>query len=426
MKKDCESRLRILRVVGAKLPRGNRTSLLQIGSALVTSKLLYGIGLISRGGLATLQTLASAYNKMVRFSSGAFVTSPIVAVMAEAGTLPFELLAISTMVCKAIRIFSMNRNYGTLPLIQRATEHLEKLTGSPLPVVGQLTRQSDRAWNARKPVIVRDVKKRVSAGVPPEKARPIVRELLETRFQHSTVIYTDGSKCDGTVGAAYYNNVIAQKYSLPKDCSVFSAEAFAIKMAAALPNVRNEMVILTDSASCLVALEKGKSRHPWIQEIERIVRSKPIHFCWIPGHAGINGNIEADRLANEGRRHPVIDVTIPGEDAARVAKQREVKYDTHRWRDRSSPTDQRLLTRLRIGHTRLTHTFLLKKENPPNCECCGTELNVRHLILQCRKYEKERIKHHIAPSLYEALGNAEEQTTRMLSFLHETKLCNQL
>ena len=49
VKKACESRLRILQMIGAKLPRGNRTSLLQVGSALVTAKRLYGLGFVSRG-----------------------------------------------------------------------------------------------------------------------------------------------------------------------------------------------------------------------------------------------------------------------------------------------------------------------------------------------------------------------------------------
>lgn len=75
---------------------GNRSSLLQVGSALVASKLIYGIGLVSREGATSLQILTPAYNKMVRFASGTFVTSLITLVMAKAGTLPFDLLAIQS------------------------------------------------------------------------------------------------------------------------------------------------------------------------------------------------------------------------------------------------------------------------------------------------------------------------------------------
>ncbi|XP_065091986.1 uncharacterized protein LOC135712849 [Ochlerotatus camptorhynchus] len=439
VKKACEPRLRILRMIGAKLPRGNRKSLLQVGSALVTAKLMYGIGIVSRGGPLTLQNLAPAYHRMVRFASGAFVTSPIESIMAEAGTLPFELLAAQSIVRIAIRILAKNRNNTSLTLIRRASDRLNELTNSALPAVGQLVRQTDRPWHTRKPSILWDVKKCIRADDPPEKVRPVVQQLLSTRFHRSTVVYTDGSKHNHTVGAAFHNNGLAGKYSLPKECSVFSAEAYAIKMAVSIPNISNELVILTDSASCLQALEAGTSKHPWIQEAEQISRNKSVRFCWIPGHAGIHGNNEADRLANMARTQPPIDVPIPGDDALRMVMQnirqrwndqwfatrdsklREVKDDTHKWMERGSTFDQRVLTRLRIGHTRLTHTYLLKKEAPPSC--CGTVLDVRHVILQCKNYERQRQENDIdTTSLRDALGNSEEQTTNMLNFLRQTGL----
>ena len=216
-------------------------------------------------------------------------------------------------------------------------------------------------------------------------------------------------------------------------------------MAVSIPNIRNEIVILTDSASCLLAIESGTSKHPWIQEIEKISQNKSVRFCWVPGHAGISGNTEADRLANEARSQPVIDVALPGEDALRAvkaalrhrweyqwyntrdAKLREVKPDTHRWKDCDNAADQRVLTRLRIGHTRLTHSFLLEKKPPTNCECCGTIVDVRHLLLQCRKYEKERQENDISmTSLVEVLGNDENCIRELLKFLKDTCLYTKL
>jgi hypothetical protein len=110
----------------------------------------------------------------------------------------------------------------------------------------------------------------------------------------------------------------------------------------------------------------------------------------------------------------------------RDSKLREIKCDTVRWTQRGNTADQRIMTRLRIGHTRLTHTFLLKKESPPICECCGLVLDVRHLLLECRKYETERKKYDIGNSLFDALKNTQEATTRMIDFLRETRLYGKL
>lgn len=443
-KEACASRVRIMRMIGGHLPRATRTTMLHVGSAIITSKLLYGIGLISRGGGAAYQSLAPVYNQMVRFASGAFVTSPIASMMAEAGTLPFELLVKQSIARIAIRLLGLHQSNRHLPLVQRASIQVEEMTGVAIPRIAELDRCGNREWYVPKPNIVWDVKNAVRAGDPPEKVRPVVKQLISNRFKHSTIYYTDGSKCNETVGAGIFGVNVSESHKLPKQCSVFSAEAYAIKKALLIPHIGN-VVIFTDSASCLLALEGGKSKHPWIQNIESMVHGKPVNFCWIPGHAGINGNNEADRLANEGRNHPTNDIPIPAEDAFKEVKQatrqywerlwftyrdeklREIKFDTNRWIDRDNTTDQRVLTRLRIGHTRLTHSFLLSKEAPPICECCGTTLDVRHIVLHCRKYSDDREKYGISPtSLKNAMTNDDENETKLLQFLRSTKLYEKL
>ena len=44
---------------------------------------------------------------------------------------------------------------------------------------------------------------------------------------------------------------------------------------------------------------------------------------------------------------------------------------------------QTALCRLRIGHARLTHGFLMAGENQPFCEDCLVPLTVRHLLVEC-------------------------------------------
>ena len=55
-------------------------------------------------------------------------------------------------------------------------------------------------------------------------------------------------------------------------------------------------------------------------------------------------------------------------------------------------SNQVLLTRLRIGHTKITHHHLFKKEDRKICELCKVPITVKHLLLECNKYVKEREK----------------------------------
>ena len=44
---------------------------------------------------------------------------------------------------------------------------------------------------------------------------------------------------------------------------------------------------------------------------------------------------------------------------------------------------QTALARLRIGHTRLTHSFLMSGEYQPYCDDCLLPLTVRDLLVEC-------------------------------------------
>ena len=73
-------------------------------------------------------------------------------------------------------------------------------------------------------------------------------------------------------------------------------------------------------------------------------------------------------------------------------KLRAVKDTVVPWRtsNRRCRREEVLLTRLRIGHTRTTHEFLLKGEEPPICETCKESRTVQHVLGECRKYWVQR------------------------------------
>ena len=47
-------------------------------------------------------------------------------------------------------------------------------------------------------------------------------------------------------------------------------------------------------------------------------------------------------------------------------------------------------TRLRLGHTRLTHSYQLKLEDQPFCISCNELFTVKHFLLDCIEFSHVR------------------------------------
>ena len=52
--------------------------------------------------------------------------------------------------------------------------------------------------------------------------------------------------------------------------------------------------------------------------------------------------------------------------------------------------DEVVLCRARIGHTYMTHSYILKKDPPPQCEHCHSILTVRHILAECNHLAQTR------------------------------------
>ena len=68
--------------------------------------------------------------------------------------------------------------------------------------------------------------------------------------------------------------------------------------------VHHDVVVYSDSMSCLQAIEGEDTENPFICHIMNLLWSlsdKGTHarFCWVPSHCGIDGNERVDQLAKE-------------------------------------------------------------------------------------------------------------------------------
>nr|CAD7402320.1 unnamed protein product [Timema poppensis] len=74
-------------------------------------------------------------------------------------------------------------------------------------------------------------------------------------------------------------------------------------------------------------------------------------------------------------------------------KLRSIRDGVSRWPSsiRKSRREEVIVTRLRVGHTSLTHGFLLRGDPPPVCEFCDAPLSVYHILVECRKLAPIRL-----------------------------------
>jgi hypothetical protein len=50
---------------------------------------------------------------------------------------------------------------------------------------------------------------------------------------------------------------------------------------------------------------------------------------------------------------------------------------------RQNRKEQVVLTRCRIGHSRLTHSYLLNNEERPECIPCNANFSLKHVLIDC-------------------------------------------
>ena len=64
-----------------------------------------------------------------------------------------------------------------------------------------------------------------------------------------------------------------------------------------------------------------------------------------------------------------------------------------------------VFNRLHIGHSYLTHSFILRKGEAPVCVVCNTVLTVKHILIECAHLLEIRKKYFLEKSLYSLFRN---------------------
>lgn len=423
--------------------------LLKIHKAFILSKLDYGAPLFSTANPSHLKVLESIHNTGIRLSIGAFRSSPIQSILTISG-IPSLAARWNEQTSKLAARMS-RLPLDIMPHPKYMFKDIYTKYGLENIIPAEISLCPHWIFTMKINLDLHTFPKKTTC---PNTFNNIFKESLSLTQMHRH-IYTDASLTESHVGMAiiYDDNQI--QWKLSNKCSIYTAEALAILKAIEYitsDTNHNNFTIYSDSLSTLTSLQNLHNPTDIARKIHNAhyraqLAGKNISYTWIPGHCNIKGNERADTAAKQA--HSSSDALISSlfsysdlkniiemntlqqwekEWNKMTTKLNEIKRTIIPW---SFPTNtprkyESAINRLRIGHTHLTHSFLMKKEDPPTCLHCGVHLTVKHVLTECRAYSTEKRKLQISDHLSEILSPDPANIIKLCQFLSSTHLINLL
>ncbi|XP_025190911.1 uncharacterized protein LOC112591338 [Melanaphis sacchari] len=439
LKATSSKKLNIIKSVSHFKWGADRKTLLILYNSLIQSILDYGSIIYSLTNQNTLKTLNTVQNAGIRMAIGAFKSSPIDSMMCEAHCLSlnirqkylitkFAAKKMSTPQTGLIRTISEPYHEHLLkPLYIKLHDIFEEISFNISNIKPKETFPTIPPWNTNHIEANTELTKFNKNNTPHSLIINTFYEIINTKFKNYYHFYTDASKTTNETITHRDENSL---HKLDPLSSIYSAETFAILEATltALSSNHTKVLILSNSMSAVTSIANVHTKCNLTHSIQNIILStdKFIKLMWVPFHIDIPGNELAMKAASSPDTKIYTYVTY--DDVIRALKTklytlwqnqwekqsnqnnklRQIKPLTKKWPDppvKLTRHEETMIAKVRIGHTRITHSYLMSRELKPRCETCNCELTVNHIFLECPTYHNARSKANInTSSLKDALG----------------------
>lgn len=448
----CQKKLNIMRCLAGIKWGANRETLLIMYTTLIRPIIDYASVVYGSARPTKLKKLDTIQNAALRLATGAFRTSATAALEADTSIMPLNLRREMQNMSYFCKLASLPKHLNN-DLVNKDNEFSQR-PSTAKPARSRFVNNADKfqigcdnilrdistisPWTIKKPCINLSLSRWKKELTPPSTYRNLLSEEM-MKYEGWHTIYTDGSKVENGVGASFVHNNETYMWSLDINCSVYTAEVYAIWQALLFISFSplKKCLICTDSLSALTSINKTLTNSYLPKQILELLThltliGTNVHLLWIPSHMGILGNEEADSAAKIAANLNTHDgVWIPLDDKIKEIKHKiyaewqsrwnNYEGDLKTWKTKTTKwtypsimnrREQVILCRLRIGHTHLTHSHLLIGADRPRCTC-NRRLTIDH-VFTCQQYAN--IRRVLFPEGEIPLGEHNENT-RALEYI---------
>ena len=427
----CQKDLQLLRIISYDKSKSDFIILKRIYSSLILPKIDYGSVVYSEAAKTHLNKLDKIQINALKIALGALKPTCNYKIEAEAHVMPLEFRRRELLVKYSYRVGSVLNHPIRNFLISKNPIHM-LLNNTKIPALYRIFKEFDNFPNSASniPSINMKLKYQTESLNVFSSLNTVNKSsfgwhqwvcfynsMIDSKYKEYKQIFTDGSKIESSTGSGVWSENFKLQSKLPKYCTVFTAELYAIYAAVSyIKNMSGKFIILTDSLSAVKTLQSfNATNHYLVSWIKNLLINcvKPnIVIEWVPSHMYISGNERADELARRALDLDCINNIPPSKQ-----EMYSLVHDHYMksWQTEWSRLDSKLiefkpmlspvkyvdlprssqvaLSRLRLLKTRLCIRRYIRNvdEDLLSCPTCNVPLSLSHVIVECPTNADHRI-----------------------------------
>ncbi|XP_050066278.1 uncharacterized protein LOC126555393 [Aphis gossypii] len=385
--KSAYKNLRVIKTLSHLEWGAEYSILLNLYRSLVRSKLDYSSICYGNSNRNIAKLLDHIHNTGIRCATGAFRSSPITSLLAitEEPPLHYHRLRLSlkyitrilsTPVNSTIHYLNINHSSSVYdlntnlrkPLRSRLCKEMSDNNISSDTIL-QYETSFTPSWILQNYEIDTSLSAHVKKETPEIVYRNVFNELIHMDNPNKSQIYTVASKTSTGIGLAVIHNSSTQIFKLNSHSSIYTAEYITL-----LKGVQTAVNSNFDRIDI------------WNEEADKAARNAVSN----PNALTLALMSPVDIFRNVDKYC----IQLWDSDWRQVTdnKLREIKYSVEPWpkHNFSNRKEEIIINRLRIGHTRVTHDYLMKKTEPSLCRSCNLPNTVKHILIHCQIFSEAR------------------------------------